>query len=189
MQVLLIATSGLLLAAVGVLLYVLLRKKRTPGVTSIADMKAQAAPVVELTGWGEEPIHAQLRRMTLLDLVQQGEVPNELLSVVSEFANDKTKNPFEMKPEQIKKFGELLHLLAQKTLVDPTYEAIRQEVRSFPDDMLLEIWTFCMFGQRELQRFRAKRRSGQALRFGRQVLGQGSERLPAGAPATGGVVS
>ena len=115
-----------------------------------------------------------------MDLVNKGEIPNELLGVVSEFVDDPKKNPFvgednSFKTESFGRFAKLLHLIAEAVLVEPTYKEIEKEVGALPDNMLMDIWSYSMFGQRELQRFRKQQRSRATFRNGSQILGKSTE--------------
>lgn len=53
-------------------------------------------------------------------------------------------------------FNKLLHLMAQKSLVEPTYDEIVEHVGPLTDNQLSAIFVFCTAGVRALKNFRSR---------------------------------
>lgn len=133
--------------------------KETPQVTSLEAMKAQSMPVVELPGWNDEDsIFVRMKKVSLLHLVSSGQLPNELLAIAHKItSSEEGFNPIrEGTPEELAEFNKLLHLMAQKSLVEPTYDDIVEHVGPLTDDQLSSIFVFCTAGVRALKNFRSR---------------------------------
>lgn len=133
--------------------------KDTPQVTSLEAMKAQSMPIVELPGWNDEDsIFVRLRKVSLLHLISSGQLPNELLAIAHKItSSEEGFNPIrEGTPEELAEFNKLLHLMAQKSLVEPTYDEIVEHVGPLTDNQLSAIFVFCTAGVRALKNFRSR---------------------------------
>lgn len=96
-------------------------------VTSIDEIRERACQLVELPGWEPgETFVARLRRASLLSLVQQGAIPNQLLSVVYKLIGSEGQyNPMsDATPEEFGQFVEMMNAVCKAVLVEPTYEDV-----------------------------------------------------------------
>lgn len=128
-------------------------------VTSLAEMAQSAFPVVAISAWdGAGEIKVQLRRVTMMSLVESGELPNELLAFAQDVAlKEKQGKPTflsELNPETYEKYSKLLHVMARAALVSPTYDEIVGRIGPLTDQQLMEIHFFCLGGVRTLHSFR-----------------------------------
>lgn len=133
--------------------------KETPQVTSLEAMKAQSMPIVELPGWNDEDsIFVRMRKVSLLHLISSGQLPNELLAIAHKItSSEEGFNPIrEGTPEELAEFNKLLHLMAQKSLIEPTYDEIVEHVGPLTDNQLSAIFVFCTAGVRALKNFRSR---------------------------------
>lgn len=143
-------------------------------VTSLEEMRAQALPIVAIPGWDDgQEIYVRLKRVSLITLIENDVLPNELLSLATKAATaSKEYNPVtDSSPEEFKNFGKLLKIIAQQALVEPTYEEIAENVNQLTDEQLTSIYVYCVGGLRKLESFRQKpeynaeiRRSGKNVR-------------------------
>lgn len=133
-------------------------------VTSLEEIREKATPVVELPGWEEDDtIQVKMRRVSLLTLIQQGKLPNELLGMANKIASSGSGfNPGkERDQEELKKFTDLLHAMAKAALIEPSYDEIVEAAGSFTDDQLSAIFVYCSSGVRGLENFRKRLRSSR----------------------------
>jgi len=152
-----------------------LRKKDK--VTSAGELELFANPVVEVTGWGEEKLKIRLRRVELIDLISSGELPNELLAYATDILSMKIKNPLEdASKEGLERFSKLLHIAAEKAMVEPTYAELKEACGGFIGyETLADIWTYCVYGLKGLKFFRRELATRKADRAGSEVLEESSQ--------------
>lgn len=106
---------------------------------------------VELSGWEEGiPFVCKLKRISMLNLVAKGKVPNPLLPAVM--------NLFDGKKEKVnkvtaKEMTDIIELFCKETLVEPQYK----EVSDYLTDLQrTEIFNYAQGGVRQLEKFRKK---------------------------------
>lgn len=101
---------------------------------------------VQIDGWkSNEPLICILRRPGLLELASCGEIPNPLLSTAAKlFESGGEINP--ASGEEFEKFAKLLTIIAQKAMIYPTYEDIKEKGLSLTDTQLLEIYKYVLNG-------------------------------------------
>ncbi|HOB41277.1 MAG TPA: hypothetical protein PKM14_09670 [Limnochordia bacterium] len=150
-------------------------KKKESKVTSLADMAEAAAPVVAIPSWdGASDIYVRLRRVSLMALVQSGNLPNDLLTFATDMAlkqqSGKPDSVAEMEVNSFEKYTQLLHAMAREALVEPTYDQIMKEVGWLTDQQLMAIHYYCLGGVRALHSFREATRVAIAHRSDSQDL-------------------
>lgn len=143
-------------------------KHTEPKVSSLAEMKATASPIVQLPSWdGETEINVRLKRVTLFSMIQAGQIPNDLLATAYKAAGKEqgTGSPIDQSnPEEVKKFTQLMHEVAKASLVEPTYEEIQENVGDLTDQQLMAIFFYCLAGVRALNNFRKSTRALTTIR-------------------------
>lgn len=123
-------------------------------ITSIEKLKELSkGQEVELVGWDNEPFVCILKRPSLLGLVEAGEIPNPLLNAAYILFNG-AKTPKDI--INLKEQKELLTIIAKASLVDPTYQDLKDIGLELTDMQLLEIYRFSQLGISSLISFRAK---------------------------------
>ncbi len=120
--------------------------------TSLDELKAQNAPkLVELTGFnGDGSFVCRLKQPSLLQMAMAGQIPNALLSTVSELY----RAGLGSERIDMKKNAETLTLLAKQSLVEPTYEELTQAGLELTDQQMTEIYLFVNRGVKALKAFR-----------------------------------
>lgn len=102
-------------------------------VINAEQFKSKATRVVEISGFEEsEKIEVRIKSMSLLTMMNNGKIPNELLGVVqklfNEGANSKKKKISEKdiisQSDDIKSLTMLLDVACKEVLVEPKFEEI-----------------------------------------------------------------
>lgn len=110
--------------------------------------KISEGEIVELPPFGsEKSFEAKLVRPSLLTLCKTGAIPNELVAVAQKIFEGE-------KHGDIKKYGEILHLVAQAALVEPVYDDVKDLLT---DEQLTAIFNYTQMGVRGLLPFRVLR--------------------------------
>jgi len=107
-------------------------------ITSIGDLEnLKKGEVIELPPFDEKhPFTARLRRPSLLTLCKNGTIPNTLLATAQKiFEGEKTGD--------ILQYGDILHIVAESALVDPSYEQVKDHLT---DDQLTLIFNYTQTG-------------------------------------------
>lgn len=102
-------------------------------VISAEQFKSKATRIVEISGFEEnEKIEVRIKSMSLLTMMNNGKIPNELLGVVqklfNEGANSKKKKISEKdvlsQSDDIKSLTMLMDVACKEVLVEPKFEEI-----------------------------------------------------------------
>lgn len=139
-------------------------------VTSIEHFKKFAGgSEVELPGFvEEEPIVVELRRPSLMLLVQEGEIPNPLLNAAASLF----KNGYLPEMDdgaRFKNLSEIMLKVAKASLVSPTFEELEDAGVSLTDQQLLHIYNYSQFGVNALARFRQEQKPVHTEPAGKRV--------------------
>lgn len=125
-------------------------------VTSIEEIRERACQLVELPGWEPgESFVARLRRASLLSLVQQGAIPNQLLTIVYKLiGSDGQFNPMtDASPDEFGQFVEMVNAVCQAVLAEPSYEEIGEYLT---DVQRSAIFLYAQQGVEALKLFRRR---------------------------------
>lgn len=99
---------------------------------------------------GRETMSVIVKRPSILTLATLGKIPNPLLAAATKL--------FEFAPKSeipsIKEIGEILHIVAEASLINPTYEEIKDQLT---DNQLMEIYHYAKGGADGLEYFRIVR--------------------------------
>lgn len=108
-------------------------------------MNEHKAKISSFDGAGE--MEVILRRPSVLSLAMNGKIPNPLLAAASKL--------FDFAPRgesvSLKEIGELLHIIAGATLIEPCYDDVKDELT---DTQLTEIYHYAKEGADGLAYFR-----------------------------------
>lgn len=130
-----------------------------PKVTSIEEIRNKACQIVELPGWEPgETLNVKLRRASLLALIQQDAIPNQLLPIVHGLIDgDDTFNPAtSSRPEEFKQFVEMLNAVCKAVMVEPTYDEVAEYLT---DPQRTAIFIYAQRGLKALELFRQQQES------------------------------
>lgn len=127
-------------------------------ITTIAEMKKQSeGALVNLPPFAEgKELVVRLRRPSMLSLVRAKKIPNTLLSS----ANKMFKNGpavFDVNDESMMDdIFEILDVICDAALVEPTYKEIRDAGVELTDDQLMFIFGYTQNGVKQLESFRTE---------------------------------
>lgn len=129
------------------------RKVQETHVTTIEELKAfSSGQVVELPSFAEgQPFYARLKRPSMMTLVKQGKIPNELLhSANSLFANGGASINTD-DDKMMAQLFDLLDVMAEATFVEPTYKEIKDAGVELTDEQLMFIFSYSQEGVNALK--------------------------------------
>ena len=104
--------------------------------------------ITSFDGRGE--IDVILKRPSILSLALAGKIPNPLLSAAAKLFDFAPKS----EAASIKEIGEILHIIAEASLIVPAYEEVKDELT---DEQLMEIYRYAKEGADGLEYFRTFR--------------------------------
>ena len=126
-------------------------------VTNLKDLKNIAkGEVVELPSFSETPFIARLRQPSLVGLVANGKMPNHLVGLATALFNaDSDKvNKITETQKGIKELYELMLVVAEECLVEPTMADIKEAGLELSDIQLTAIFNYSQRGAKVLESFR-----------------------------------
>ena len=88
-----------------------------------------------------------LKRPSILTLAMLGKIPNPLLSAAAKLFEFAPKDT----PASIKEIGEILHIVAEAALINPSYTEVKDQLT---DRQLMEIYHYAKEGADGLEYFR-----------------------------------
>jgi len=117
---------------------------------------------VELSPYFEgEPFIVRLKRPSLYMLAARGVIPNPLLGAAKEVFDGKGGNEDkednvdnDLDGHKFKDMAELLNIVAENALVEPTYQQFEESGISLTDMQLIQIFNYTQTGVKMLERFR-----------------------------------
>ncbi|MFD3158694.1 esterase (plasmid) [Haloimpatiens sp. FM7330] len=116
-------------------------------VTTLDKIKEIATPEVKLSGWNGETFVCRLKRVSMLDLLSKGKIPNSLLGAASELFQGK-RQPSEN--GDIKEIAQIIDIFAENALVEPTVEDLNEIGVNLTDNQKIEIFNYCTEGIKKL---------------------------------------
>ena len=128
-------------------------------ITSLEQLQAiKQSEIVELPSFEDgTPFVAELKKPNMMQLMVSGKIPNTLLSVATEMFNGRTGQVMNKATEDIKALKELvgmMELLAEASLVNPSYKDIKNANISLTEHQLMAILTYSQGGVKALENFR-----------------------------------
>ena len=115
--------------------------------------------VVELPPFSESvPFVARIVRPSMMQMAADKQIPNELLAVAEEMfmgkkqADPKRRNTID--DNAMKQMAEVMMNVADKALLEPTYNELKENGISLTDDQLTFLYNYCQEGVSFLRRFR-----------------------------------
>ena len=124
-------------------------------ITTMSQLSSYAkGNIVRLPDFAEnQPLVVMLRRPSLLVLMKSGKIPNSLLNTASELFEGKSKATA-ADPESISKMFDVMNIIAEASLVSPTFEEITNAGIQLTDEQLIAIFNYSQRGIQGLQSFR-----------------------------------
>lgn len=133
-------------------------KKREVNVTSIEDLKNYAnGTVVEMPPFAEgQPLIARLKRPSILGMAKQGKIPNSLLVKANELFLQNGAGLDAEEEDTMKQLYDVLDLIANETLVEPTYEELKSVGLELTDEQMMFLFNYSQRGVKALESFRTE---------------------------------
>lgn len=102
-------------------------------VISAREFRKKATRVIEIDGFEPgEKIAVRIKPASLLNLLMSGKLPNNLLGTVNDLFEQTNKGKsmelFEQDENKIKDIMEIIDLVCEQSLVEPTYEEIKDVI-------------------------------------------------------------
>ncbi len=125
-------------------------------VTSLEKLKEKAkGTLIKLPGWDEEPFICRVKRVSLLGMVTQGLIPNNLLGAADKVFNKPNPNV------DMKEMGKLFEILTKETMVEPSYSDLESIGLKLTDEQQLILFNFTQQGLKALERFHTEQPSAK----------------------------
>lgn len=127
-------------------------------VTSLEQLKEYSkGSIVEFPPFAEEQeFYARVKRPSLLSMVKQGKIPNELLVRANElFVQDGAG----FDPEEtnlMEQMYDIMELMAEETFVEPTYSEMKEAGIQLTDEQMMFVFNYAQQGVRALETFRTE---------------------------------
>lgn len=133
-------------------------KNSVPGITSFEDLKRYAkGSVVKLPPFAEgQPFVARIKRPSLMELVKNGEIPNELLTRANALFFDPNKAVEYEDEDTMKQIFEIVDSICKASFIEPTYEEIIESGVKLTDEQMMFIFQYSQKGVQALESFRGK---------------------------------
>lgn len=128
-------------------------------VTTLKELKTyKDGQVVELPPFAEnQPLVARIRRPSILRLVEEGAIPNQLLGKANELYSNGTAGIMDTTDENMMKDSmELFRTIAKAMFVEPTYEQIIECTGGLTDEQFIFLFSYSQRGVKALENFRNK---------------------------------
>ena len=128
-------------------------------ITSLEQLQAiKQTEIIELPSFEDgTPFVAEVKKPNMMQLLTSGKIPNTLLNVATEMFNGKAGQVMEKATEDLKTLKELvgmMNLLAETSLVSPSYKDIKAANISLTEHQLMAILTYSQGGVKALENFR-----------------------------------
>lgn len=123
-------------------------------VTSMEELKQLAqGEVIELPKFKEGmKFSVRVKRVSLLNLVRKGVIPNKLLSASEELFYGKQSS----KGVDLKQLTEVMFIMAENTLVEPSVKDLKNVGLELTDEQIVALFNYSQEGVSDLESFRKK---------------------------------
>lgn len=122
-------------------------------VTSLEQLKQMAEhDVIELPRFKIEiPFNVKVKRVSLLNLVRKGIIPNKLLSAAEELFYGKSSNKGNV---DMKTLTDVMFIMAENTLVEPSIKDLQEVELELTDEQIVALFNYSQKGIEEIESFR-----------------------------------
>lgn len=134
--------------------------KEQKKITSFDELKRYSeGAIVELPPFSEnQPFVARLCRPSVVDMMMDGTIPNELLetafSLFDGGSEQEEEKSISDRLKESKETTDILRVIAEHTLVSPTYNDILESGLQLNDTQLAAIYRYTQLGVENLKSFR-----------------------------------
>lgn len=128
-------------------------------IVSIQDLREKAkGDVVTIPGFADgEFLEVRIKRPSLMEMVVAGKIPNPLLASASKLFKDGVNDVLKTSKNdgvEFKEFAETIHCVVKESLVEPSYEELKENEIELNDMQLLYIYNYVVDGVDRLRSFR-----------------------------------
>lgn len=129
---------------------------QTLNITTLNDLQRYASGnTIELPEFSEgQPFVARLRRPSMLSLVKSGKIPNSLLVSANDIFQSGVGNYDAQDESSLKNMFDILDIICEAALVEPTYQQIKEAGLELSDNQLITIFSYTQQGVQALEKFR-----------------------------------
>ncbi|ACA56712.1 esterase [Clostridium botulinum] len=122
-------------------------------VTNIEDLKKVAqGEVIQLPQFGQGiPFNARVKRVSLLNLVRKGILPNKLLGAAEELFYGKQNSKENVDLVQM---TNVMYIMAENALIEPSIEELKNVGLELTDEQIVALFNYTQEGVNELDSFR-----------------------------------
>lgn len=127
-------------------------------VTNLDQLREMAkGEVVTLPSFVERmPFNARVKRPSLLNLIQQGKIPNQLLSAANEMFYGKNDHKKADENIDMKEMSDLMLIMAKSALIEPSIEQLEELDLELTDEQLVALFNYTQKGLKAIEKFRPK---------------------------------
>ena len=125
-------------------------------VTSIDQLKIMSGgEIVKLPPFIQgQDFYANLRRPSMLKLVQSGQIPNSLLRTANMLFSGGVNEELDRDDEFMKDLFDLIDVLAGAVFVEPSWSELKQAEIELTDEQYMFIFNYTQEGVKQLEPFR-----------------------------------
>ncbi|MCB2300396.1 esterase [Clostridium tagluense] len=123
-------------------------------ITNLEQLKQMAAcDIIELPKFKKEiPFNVKVKRVSLLNLVRKGVIPNTLLSAAEELFYGKKAS----KGVDMKEMTNVMFIMAEQALIEPSIEQIKEAGLELTDQQIVALFNYTQEGVKEIEPFPEK---------------------------------
>lgn len=122
-------------------------------ITNLEQLKQMAeCDVIELPRFKSEiPFNVKVKRVSLLNLVRKGIIPNKLLSAAEElfYGKQSSKGNVDMKS-----LTDVMFMMAENALVEPSVKDLESVGLELTDEQIVALFNYTQEGLKDLESFR-----------------------------------
>lgn len=133
-------------------------------ITSVTQLNEYAkGQIVELPPFAEDqPFYARICRPSMLSLVKNGKIPNELLATANNLFID-GKIDSEADPQAMQKVFDVFDTLCEACFIEPTYKQILDAGITLTDEQYMFIFEYSQTGVKALKPFREQSKDNRTV--------------------------
>lgn len=122
-------------------------------ITNLEQLKQMAeCDVIELPRFKKEiPFNVKVKRVSLLNLVRKGIIPNKLLSAAEELFTGKQSSKGNV---DMRSLTDVMFIMAENALVEPNMENLKNVGLELTDEQIVALFNYTQQGVQELESFR-----------------------------------
>lgn len=138
--------------------------KKEIKVTTIEELlKANEGEIVELPPFSENiPFVARIKRPSMLDLVKEGKIPNQLLVEANNLFAGGPSGVMTKKMSDTSAMTDLfkiMEVICEDAFIEPTYKDMKEAGVKLTDEQIMFVFSYCQKGVTALESFRKQWRS------------------------------